>query len=230
MRGTPTRRPSVPEFAKHTASPNHGSWQQKLRHENSCDRRWRPRCWRAILLMMLYCGPLLALSLSVNATGEAYATFSYSESPLVNTLVPPNPSTPISPDFFGMTIHHTATPFPPFPVSIFRFWDVVAWPGVEPTRGQFVWTRMDNTIISIKKNGVSDFIFTFGSVPAWASTNPSEACSGGGDPGRCAPPDMTEFDAVEQFDTTRHGMNPMGRAIGKEPMRNWLRLRSTCTG
>jgi hypothetical protein len=93
-----------------------------------------------------------------------------------------------------MTIHHTATPVPAFPVSTLRFWDVVAWSSVQPSRGQFIWTRMDNVTVTAKKNGVGDFIFTFGSVPAWASTNPSELCTNGNGPGSCAPPDMTAFD------------------------------------
>jgi len=139
---------------------------------------------------------------SGNGSGAAYSneegppsgSFSYSGSPLLNTLVPPNPQKPISGDFFGMTIHHTATQFPPFPVSIFRFWDVAAWSSVEPASGQFVWNRLDDTTNRLRKSGVVDFIFTFGSVPGWASSSPNEPCHGGGLTGTCAAPDMNAFD------------------------------------
>jgi len=127
-------------------------------------------------------------------SGNGNGSFSYSGSPLLNTLVPPNPSTPVSADFFGMTIHHTATQFPPFPLSIFRFWDVASWSTTEPASGQFVWNRLDDTTARLRKSGVTDFIFTFGSVPGWASSSPNDPCHGGGLPGTCAAPDMNAFD------------------------------------
>jgi len=133
-------------------------------------------------------------TIALRGTGVSSGSFTYSGSPLVSSLAPPNPSTPISGDFFGMTIHHSATPFPSFPVSSLRFWDVTAWADIEPSSGQFVWTRMDRTVATGNTNGVHDYIFTLGSVPTWASTNPSEPCTGGDGPGSCAPPDMAAFD------------------------------------
>ena len=120
-------------------------------------------------------------------------SFTYGGSQLLTTLIPPNPHTPISSDFFGLTIEHTFTPFPSFPVSTLRFWDVDPWLTVEPSSGQFDWAGMDATIAMGQDNGVTDFIYTFGNVPAWASTDPSEICTGRA-PGSCAPPDMDAFD------------------------------------
>jgi len=133
-------------------------------------------------------------AIALSGTGVSPGAFTYSGSSLLNTLAPPDPSMPISGSFFGMTIHHSATPFPSFPVSSLRFWDVTAWADIEPSGGQFVWTRMDNTISTGNANGVSDYIFTLGSVPTWASSDPSEPCTGGDGPGSCAPPDMAAFD------------------------------------
>jgi hypothetical protein len=133
----------------------------------------------------------------LSGTGAASGTFSYAGSAIETTLVPPNASTPISADFFGMTILHLSsgsTPFPAIPVSTFRFWDVTPWSIVEPSSGQFKWTTMDNTISITKANGVSDYIYTFGSVPVWASTNPTDPCTNGDGTGACDPPDMTAFD------------------------------------
>jgi hypothetical protein len=131
----------------------------------------------------------------LTGTGAASGTFSYAGSPIESTLVPPNPTTPISPDFFGMTVIHSDTPFPAFPVSTFRFWDVAAWSSVETSSGVFNWLHMDEAIATGQANGVSDYIFTFGSVPAWASTEPTAPCTGGDGVGSCAPPDMVDFDA-----------------------------------
>jgi len=130
----------------------------------------------------------------LSGTGATSGTFSYAGCPIQSTLVPPNPSMPISADFFGMTIHHTDTPFPAFPVSTFRFWDVAPWSVVEPSSGQFDWSHMDTSIAIGQANGISGYIFTFGNVPAWASTDPTAACTGGDGPGTCSPPNMTAFD------------------------------------
>jgi hypothetical protein len=130
----------------------------------------------------------------LSGAGAASGTFSYSGSPIESTLAPPNPTTPISPDFFGITILHSDTPFPAFPVSTFRFWDVAAWSSVETASGVFSWAHMDEAIATGQANGVSDYIFTFGSVPVWASTNPTAPCTGGDGVGSCAAPDMTAFD------------------------------------
>jgi hypothetical protein len=87
------------------------------------------------------------------------------------------------------------TPFPSFPVSTFRFWDVVYWSMIDNYEGESNYTKMDNSIAIAQKNGVRDFIFTFGNVPAWASTNPTDPCVGGEGPGTCAPPNMDAFDS-----------------------------------
>lgn len=130
----------------------------------------------------------------LSGTGASSGTFSYAGSPIESTLVPPDSSTPISRDFFGMTIHHTDTPFPDFPVSTFRFWDVAPWATVEPSKGDLDWSHVDTSIWIGQANGISDYIYTFGNVPTWASTKPTVPCTGGDGAGTCAPPDMADFD------------------------------------
>lgn len=102
-----------------------------------------------------------------------------------------------------MTIHRLvanpasaqpAVPFPAFPVHTMRLWDVVNWSMIEPVQGQFNWTAMDQTIAIAKENGVQDFIFTFGYVPAWASSHPSDSCGGQVAAGSCDAPDESAFD------------------------------------
>ena len=138
-------------------------------------------------------------TIALSGTGSSPGSFTYNGSELENTLVPPNPTAPISSNLFGMSIHHTATPFPAFPVSTFRFWDAAAWSTLETASGQYDWTHMDQAISIGSANGVSDYIFTFGSVPVWASTNPTDQCIGGDGLGSCDPPDMA---ALTEFATT----------------------------
>jgi hypothetical protein len=136
-----------------------------------------------------------AISIELLGTGTAIASaqFKYAGSTPAGTVVPPDAGTTVSSDFFGMTIEHTFTPFPTFPVATMRFWDVATWAELEPTDGEFDWTTLDSSLAMGQKNGVRDFLFTFGNIPAWASTDPSVACAGRGN-GSCAPPNMTAFD------------------------------------
>jgi hypothetical protein len=60
-------------------------------------------------------------------------------------------------------------PFPTFPASTSRLWDVTDWAMIDTFQGQKNWTEMDNSIAIAQQYGVSDFIFAFGRVPAWAS-------------------------------------------------------------
>jgi hypothetical protein len=139
-----------------------------------------------------------------NATGQA-GSFAYAGSSLVNTFVPPQPFAAIPRNLFGLTIFNLApnsphpqpnmTPFPTFPVSISRLLDVADWPVIDSYEGQNNWTKLDNSIAIAQQSGTSDFIYTFGRDPVWASTSPTDPCTGGEGPGTCAPPDMTAFDS-----------------------------------
>ena len=144
------------------------------------------------------------LSVTVSPTPPTpLGTFGYTGSALVSTLVPPNSATPISSDFFGMTIYNLAdtagqttslTAFPPYQLATLRLWDVAYWAFLEPANGLYVWNKMDGTITVGQQNGVSDFIFTFGQPPKWASTNPTDPCTDGEGPGTCSPPDLNAYE------------------------------------
>jgi hypothetical protein len=148
---------------------------------------------------------LSGAAISLSRPGTTSGSFAYGGSPLVSTLVPPSPSTVISGNFFGMTIRNLApnslhftpgmTPFPAFPVATLRFWDVDYWAMIDTFAGQNNWTKLDNSIAIAEQNGVSDFVFTFGRVPLWASTNPTAPCTNGEGAGSCSPPVMSALDA-----------------------------------
>jgi hypothetical protein len=164
-----------------------------------------PGTWTGQLKIVSNSASGASTVVALNGTGSAVAgSFTYAGSAVANTFVPANASAPISNEFFGMTIYNLAssgsgsssplTPFPAFPVSTLRLWDVAYWWMLESSSGGYNWTKMDGTIAAAQPNGVSDFIFTFGHVPPWASTNITDPCTGGEGSGTCAPPDMTAFD------------------------------------
>jgi hypothetical protein len=135
---------------------------------------------------------------------KASGSFSYSGSPLVKKLVPADVSAPVSREFFGMVIVNLApnslhpmpgmTSVPAFPVSTLHLGPAVPWPLVEPSKGQFNWTKMDNSIGIAQKSGVNDFIYNFTRSPLWASTSPTAPCTNGPGAGSCAPPNLADFD------------------------------------
>lgn len=144
-------------------------------------------------------------AIAVPSDGSApQGFFPYAGSPLVASMEAANPTTPISKNLFGMTIadltapwgdpQSSATPFPSLPVSTFRFWDVTPWSRMEPQQGQFVWIFMDSVLAINQKGGVSDFIYTFGRTPQWASTSPNDPCTNGEGAGTCTFPNMDAFD------------------------------------
>lgn len=67
------------------------------------------------------------------------------------------------------------------------------WTYLESADGTYNWNTVDGTIAVARQDAVRDFIFTFDSVPQWASTNPADPCDGNL-PGACDAPDMRAFD------------------------------------
>ncbi|WP_170834914.1 LamG-like jellyroll fold domain-containing protein [Terriglobus roseus] len=132
-----------------------------------------------------------------------FGTFGSSQNQVIATYTPKFDDGTVPASYFGMTVHSlgqpniagatNTTPFPPFSIATLRLWDVAYWQQIEPSSGQFNWTNMDKTILSGTQNGTTDFIFTLGHVPAWASSKPTDyTCSEG--PGSCDYPTMAAFD------------------------------------
>jgi hypothetical protein len=100
--------------------------------------------------------------------------------------------------FFGMHFKgpQSATPLP---YGRCRIWGVrgAFWPDIEPSPGVYNFATLDATLAAAKKSGVNDgCVFTFGLVPPWASSNPSDnTCEAlAGTTGSCWPPTDLNFD------------------------------------
>jgi hypothetical protein len=110
--------------------------------------------------------PLLAALLAV-APIEVRA-----ENPV--SLTPPPQQIPRS--FFGMHIHHAGdtTPWPAVPMAEWRLWDAyVAWPNLEPLKGQWRFDTLDKYIALAAEHNVG-LVLPLGLSPAWASARPDE--------------------------------------------------------
>jgi hypothetical protein len=89
-------------------------------------------------------------------------------------LVPPPQTIPET--FFGLHIHHagSATPWPAVPMGAWRLWDAyVAWPNLEPRKGQWHFEVLDKYLDLARQHKVS-VLLPLGLSPAWASARPLE--------------------------------------------------------
>jgi len=137
---------------------------------------------RSTLLVALFSSGLMLTMLSGSAWAQqgSESESSWSQNPA--TFVPV-PST-----LFSMTTHGRVD-WPTVPIAGIRLWDTgTYWQMMNPSQGVYDFTTLDQWIATAQANGV-DLIYTFGEVPAWASSNPGLVCGTANVPeGSCAPP------------------------------------------
>jgi hypothetical protein len=98
------------------------------------------------------------------------------------------PSQPIPQSLFGLHIHHLtdSTPWPAIPFGSWRLWDAyAAWPNLEPQKGHWDFSRLDQYVSAAQSQGV-EVLLPLGLSPAWASARPTEPSAYG--PGNAAEP------------------------------------------
>jgi hypothetical protein len=104
-------------------------------------------------------------------TGSYTWRFKTGKDALVRSAKDVIPST-----FFGMHIHRTATttPWPTIPFGTWRLWDAyVAWPNLEPKRGEWHFETLDKYVAMAKERNV-EIIAPLALSPQWASARPNE--------------------------------------------------------
>jgi hypothetical protein len=114
------------------------------------------------------------------------------------TITSGESGTLVAPTFFAYNIHCPKTTgsgcpnagWPSHPVGAIRTWDMVIpgvnWGTLEPASGTFNFSSLD-TLIAIADARNADIVFTFGLVPKWAATNPTQDCTPH-PAGSCTPP------------------------------------------
>jgi hypothetical protein len=130
-------------------------------------------------------GLALGLALLTTGCGDAGSkTTTITTSSAVATAPSAIPAT-----YFGMHENNAAgiNPWPLVSFGSFRGWDAyqIKWSDLEPSRGSYNWTPLDNYINALNSHGVADILYTFGHTPSWAA------------PQDCLPPtsnqDMIDF-------------------------------------
>lgn len=100
---------------------------------------------------------------------------------------------------FGMHMHAGVLahqPWPSVPIGSQRLWDAeVSWANINTGNGRYAWGKLDNWLNTAKAHGVVDVLYTFGRVPAWASSNPGDTSCSYSD-GACAPPNDLNADGT----------------------------------
>jgi Glycosyl hydrolases family 39 len=86
------------------------------------------------------------------------------------------PSGSVPSTFFGMHIENVSD-WPSVPIGALGKGAGVAWPYVEPSRGEFDWTRLDDYVDTASAHGIATFYST-AYVPEWAASDTS-SCSDG---------------------------------------------------
>jgi hypothetical protein len=87
------------------------------------------------------------------------------------------PKVAIPRSYFGLHIHHLAspapTPWPSIPVPQWRLWDAnVTWPDLEPSKGQWRFEKLDG-YVSLAQQHSTGILLTLGGSPVWASARPN---------------------------------------------------------
>lgn len=144
--------------------------------------------------------PILA-SIFLLACGGHVAPVPASISASTASTPTSQPSVYVDASYFGMHIQCVAAPCStgsyPYPADMgfatLRLWDSSSWRSLENSSGSYDWTALDSLIDQALSHGVTSFVFTLGSVPAWASSTPSGDC-GNSPPASCYPPDLPSMD------------------------------------
>jgi polysaccharide biosynthesis protein PslG len=170
-----------------------------FRHRNdpqqavkSQPKRTRARGFSAIFLilscLLISCGFLAA---------PAAAQDSLTATPAATQV--PLTSKTISANFFGMHMHDGVLGQQPWPGDSFgtmRFWDTnTGWADMNLSEGVYDWTTFDAWLVTAKDHGVTSLLYTFGKVPAWASSKPFDVTCDYG-PGECDAPNDLNADGT----------------------------------
>jgi len=177
---------------------------------------------------------------AVSTAGESANSAQISVRPTAPQTVPapaPGPSGSGLPEaFFSLsTTQIDASHYPTVQFGGLRLWDTnTTWAQIETSRGSYYWTDLDTWLRNVSSHG-QDAMYTFGRVPHWGSSQPSEACPYlVSDPGCTAPPlDLDSGDNIwKEFVTAvvKHSLSAPELHIAYYEMWNEPDLSRNWTG
>ena len=133
-------------------------------------------------------------------------------------LQPPRMAIPAG--YFGLHIHHLASPvpspWPDMPVPAWRLWDAdVRWLELEPSKGQWRFEKLDGYVALAQQHG-AEILLTLGVTPAWAAAPPRAYTNER--PGPAAPPrDLEDWRAYVRTVVQRYKGRIPAYEIWNEP-------------
>ena len=138
--------------------------------------------------------------------------------------------------FFSLTYTDiAASHYPSVPFGSVRLWDTnTTWAQIETSRGSYNWTDLDVWLKNVHSHG-QDAMYTFGRVPHWASSEPSQACAYATNTPGCAAPtsDLNSGDNIwKEFVTAivKHSLSASDLHIAYYEMWNEPDLTRNWTG
>jgi len=112
----------------------------------------------------------------------------------------PGPGGPIPPTFFGLQMHKPTVlnqPWPTIPFGAGRLWDSgVSWAEVNPSNQVYDWDLLDKWLAKYHEQGIDNLLYTFGRVPQWATSKPSDSSCAFQGRGQCDPPNDLQPDGA----------------------------------
>ncbi len=110
-------------------------------------------------------------------------------------VAPQPPGQGIPAEYLGQNLHpgvfNGAIPWPTIPFGSIRLWDTMtSWAEINTSDSVYDFSVLDASLALAAQNGKTDFLYTFGSVPTWASSDPTDqSCvTAVRPPGSCDPP------------------------------------------
>lgn len=96
---------------------------------------------------------------------------------LVAGLAPAAGAAPVVPDpLFGQHVARISSGVPASLPSVgaIRLWDSgVAWRSINPAPGKYNWAPLDRAVAHARALGAKEILYTMGSTPRWAASNPN---------------------------------------------------------
>lgn len=82
-------------------------------------------------------------------------------------------------NFFGQHIQQQSTPWPAIGFGAYRMWSnsspsIARWAQINTKAGTYDFTVIDSFLSEMQAHGIKTVVYTFGEVPKWASSNPTD--------------------------------------------------------
>jgi len=130
-------------------------------------------------------------------------------------------------NLFGL---HALSGTPAVTAGSWRLWDSgTQWAQLNPARGRYNWSRLDDMVAKGRRLGVKDFILVLGLTPRWASSRPNEVLPWDSSASTAPPKNIAYYDEYVAA-VVAHNRTVLGGAITGFQVWNEANLGTFWTG